>query len=66
MRFRELLLRSTLLAVMFTGPPIILLVILRVLNLINTFSILVWGIFAIFWTAFLVVVIEKHKGRAFR
>ncbi|MEM1708350.1 MAG: hypothetical protein QXP86_04245 [Nitrososphaerota archaeon] len=66
MKFKELLLRSTLLAVMFTGPPIILLVILRVFDLLNVFSILGWGIFALCWTVFVVVFIERHKGLVFR
>lgn len=66
MRFRELLLRSTILAILFTGPPIILLVILKALNLLNTFSILGWGIFALCWTVFVVTFIERYKGRVFR
>lgn len=66
MKFKELLLRSTLLAVMFTGPPIILLIILRVFELLNTISILGWGIFALCWTVFVVAFIEKYKGHIFR
>ena len=66
MRFRELLIRSTLLAVLFTGPPIALLIILKLFDLLNALSILGWGIFALCWTAVLVALIERHKGRFFR
>lgn len=66
MRLRELLIRSTLLAVLFTGPPIILLVILKVFDLLNAFSILGWGVFTLCWTAVLVAFIERYKGRFFR
>ncbi|MEM2909474.1 MAG: hypothetical protein QXO01_00165 [Nitrososphaerota archaeon] len=66
MRRRELLLRSTLLAILFTGPPIILLIILRMLDFLNTFSILGWGIFALCWTVLVVVFAERYKRNVLR
>jgi len=61
MKFGELLLRSTLLAILFTGPPILLLLILRMLDSLDALSILGWGIFALCWTALVVAFVERYK-----